>query len=97
MNQPDKTLACGLILSIDLAPPPALAKAPGAPAKALLWQNPKPLRSGLPAGTLWHWQQTDLWDAGFVAEEQWDNGWWAVTEPDILYSANFVLAAASVR
>jgi endoglucanase len=71
--------------------------APGAPAKALLWHNPKPLRSGLPAGSAWHWQQSDLWDAGFVAEGQWDNGWWAVTEPDILYSANFVLAAASVR
>ncbi len=71
--------------------------APGAPAKALLWDNPKPLRSGLPAHALWHWQQTDLWDSGFAPEESWNDGWWAVTEPDIYYSANFVLAAVAVR
>jgi endoglucanase len=71
--------------------------APDAPAKALLWDNPQPLRSGLPAHSLWHWRQSDLWDAGFAPEESWDNGWWAVTEPDILYSANFVLALVSVR
>ncbi len=71
--------------------------APGAPAKALLWDNPAPLRSGLPAHSLWHWQQTDLWDARFEPEESWVNGWWAVSEPDILYSANFVLALVSVQ
>jgi endoglucanase len=71
--------------------------APGAPAKALLWDNPKPLRSGLPAHALWHWEQTDLWDGDFAPEESWDNGWWAVTEPDIIYSANFVLALVSVK
>jgi endoglucanase len=70
--------------------------APGAPAKALLWDNPMPLRSGLPAGALWHWRQTDLWDGGFLPEDSWDNGWWAVTEPDILYSAAYVLALVSV-
>lgn len=71
--------------------------APGAPAKALLWDNPEPLRSGVPAHALWHWQQSDLWDGHFVAEDSWDDGWWAVTEPDILYSAAFVLALVSVR
>lgn len=71
--------------------------APGAPAKALLWDNPAPLRSGLPAHAMWHWRQSDLWDGGFVAEGEWTDGWWAVTEPDILYSAGFVLAAVSVR
>jgi hypothetical protein len=71
--------------------------APGAPAKALLWDNPQPLRSGLPAHALWHWRQSDLWDSGFEPEESWVNGWWAVTEPDILYSAAFVLALVSVR
>jgi len=71
--------------------------APGAPAKALLWQNPNPLRSGVPAGSLWHWQQSDLWDSKFVAEGQYTDGWWAVIEPDILYSADFVLAAVSVH
>jgi endoglucanase len=70
---------------------------PKAPAKALLWDNPQPLRSGLPAHSLWHWRQSDLWDSGFVPEGQWSEGWWAVIEPDILYSANFVLAAVSVR
>jgi endoglucanase len=73
------------------------ALAPGAPAKALLWDNPKPLRSGLPAHSLWHAEQSDLWDGHFAGEETWDNGWWAVTEPDILYSAAFVLALVSVR
>jgi endoglucanase len=70
--------------------------APGAPAKALLWDNPKPLRSGLPAHSLWHWRQSDLWDGGFVADGEWGDGWWTVVEPDILYSANFVLAGATV-
>jgi endoglucanase len=71
--------------------------APGAPAKALLWDNPAPLRSGLPAHSLWHWQQSDLWDGHFVPEESWEHGWWAVTEPDILYSAAFVLALVSAQ
>jgi len=71
--------------------------APGMPAKALLWENPGPLRSGVAPGSLWHWHQSDLWDGKFVAEGQWTDGWWAVIEPDILYSADFVLAAASVH
>jgi endoglucanase len=68
--------------------------APGAPAKALLWDNPKPLRSGLPAHSLWHADQRDLWDGGFVPENTWTAGWWTVTEPDIYYNANLVLVAA---
>ncbi len=71
--------------------------APGAPAKALLWDNPKPLRSGLEPGSLWHWRQSDLWDGDFVGEGEWTEGWWAVSEPDILYSANFVLVAVAIR
>jgi len=70
--------------------------APGAPAKALLWENPKALRSGVAAGSMWHAKQSDLWDGGFVADGKWTEGWWAVTEPDIYYSANFVLAAATM-
>jgi endoglucanase len=70
--------------------------APGAPAKALLWDNPKALRSGLAPHSLWHWRQSDLWDGGFVPEGSWEEGWWAVVEPDILYSANFVLAGATL-
>ncbi|HTJ42248.1 MAG TPA: glycoside hydrolase family 9 protein [Kofleriaceae bacterium] len=71
--------------------------APNAPAKALLWDNPQPLRSGLPPHALWHWQETDLWDGHFAPEEDWKNGWWAVIEPDILYSSSFVLALVCVR
>jgi len=70
---------------------------PDAPAKALLWDNPAPLRAGAPAHALWHWRESDLWDGGFAREGDWARGWWAVQEPDILYSANFVLAAAFVR
>ena len=70
--------------------------APGAPAKALLWDNQRLLRSGLPPHSLWHWRQSDLWDGGFVPEGDWTEGWWAVVEPDILYSANFVLAGAAL-
>jgi endoglucanase len=70
--------------------------APGAPAKALLWDNPTAMRTGLAAHSLWHWKESDLWDAGFVPEGEWTKGWWAVAEPDILYSANFVLAAVIV-
>lgn len=71
--------------------------APGAPAKALLWDNPGPLRSGVPAHALWHDAQSDLWDGGFVREPEQSPGWWAVTEPDILYNANLVLVAAEVQ
>lgn len=70
--------------------------APDAPAKALLWDNETPLRSGTPAHAMWHWKQEDLWEGGFVPEGQWVEGWWAVTEPDILYNANLVLVGASV-
>jgi endoglucanase len=69
---------------------------PGAPAKALLWDNPRPLRSGLPPHSLWHWRQSDLWDGGFVPEGKHGTGWWAVTESDILYSANVVLTGVSI-
>jgi endoglucanase len=71
--------------------------APGAPAKAILWDNEKPLRSGLPPHSLWHSEQSDLWDGGFVPEGQWTNGWWAVTEPDIYYNANLVLVASELQ
>ncbi len=71
--------------------------APGAPAKALLWDNEKPLRSGAPPHSMWHHAQSDLWDGGFVREPEQSPGWWAVTEPDILYNANFVLVAAEVQ
>ncbi len=73
------------------------ALSPDAPAKALLWDNPMPLRSGLPAHSLWHTAQTDLWDGGFLAEGDWGNGWWSVTEPDIYYNANLVLVGAALR
>ncbi len=71
--------------------------APGAPAKALLWDNPKPLRSGLPPHSLWHWRESDFWDSGWVADGESTYGWWAVVECDVLYSANFVLAGASLE
>jgi endoglucanase len=70
--------------------------APGAPAKALLWDNPEPLRSGLPAHSLWHWRQSDLWDAGWVKEGECTEGWWAVNEPDIYYNANLIMVAAAL-
>jgi endoglucanase len=70
--------------------------APGAPAKALLWDNPEALRTGQGAGAMWHWRQSDLWDGGFVAEGEWSKGWWAVTETDIYYNANFVYAAVLI-
>ncbi len=71
--------------------------APGAPAKALLWDNPTALRSGLPPHSMWHWEQTDLWDGGFVGENKWDKGFWGATEPDIYYNANLVLVAAEMQ
>ena len=58
--------------------------------------NPEPLRTGLPAHALWHWRESDLWDGGFAPEGDWAKGWWAVQEPDILYSGNYVLAGASL-
>jgi hypothetical protein len=45
---------------------------------------------------LWHWRQSDLWDGGFVPDGEWGDGWWLVVEPDILYSANFVLAGTTL-
>lgn len=71
--------------------------APNAPAKALLWDNPRPLSSGLPPHSLWHWEESDLWDAGFVPRNQWDKGWWAITEPDIYYNATLVLVASEMQ
>ena len=71
--------------------------APGAPAKALLWDNLQPLRSGLPPHSLWHSEQSDLWDGHFIAERATDPGWWAITEPDIYYNGNLVLVAAEVQ
>lgn len=71
--------------------------APGAPAKALLWDNARALRSGLPPHSLWHAEQSDLWDGGFVPEGDTAPGWWAVTEPDIYYNANLVLVAAELQ
>ena len=71
--------------------------APGAPAKALLWDNPSPLSSGLPAHSLWHWEQSDLWDGHFAPQGSFDTGWYAVTEPDIYYNAAYVLVAAEVQ
>jgi endoglucanase len=70
---------------------------PGAPAKALLWDNPEPLRSGAPAHAMWHQAQPDLWDGGFVPENQWTVGWWVVNEPDIYYNANLVLVASLMQ
>jgi endoglucanase len=71
--------------------------APGAPAKALLWDNPRKLRSGVDAHSMWHWHQSDLWDGGFVPEGDYTEGWWAVTEPDIIYNANLVLVGAGMQ
>jgi endoglucanase len=71
--------------------------APGAPAKALLWDNPTPLESGLPAHSLWHWEQSDLWQGHFTAPGSYEGGWYAVTEPDIYYNATFVLVAAEMQ
>jgi len=38
-----------------------------------------------------------LWDGHFLAPSSWDNGWYAATEPDIYYEANFVLAATEMQ
>jgi hypothetical protein len=69
----------------------------GAPAKSLLWDNQEPLRSGLPPHSLWHAEQSDLWDGGFVPEGATSPGWYAVTEPDIYYNANLILVAAELQ
>jgi len=70
---------------------------PNAPAKALLWEAPHDLSSGSKAGSLWHWQQSDLWDGGLIAPGTWNDGWWAVTEPDIYYNMNLVLVATQMQ
>ncbi len=70
---------------------------PSAPAKALLWDNPEPLKgSGLPAHAMFHNRQEDLWEAGWVKDQEWTTGWWVVTEPDIYYNANYVIVAAEM-
>jgi endoglucanase len=71
--------------------------APEAPAKCLLWDNPMPLTSGLPAHHLWHSQQSDFWDGGFFEKDKWDTGWWVVTEPDINGNADLVLTAVEFQ
>jgi endoglucanase len=71
--------------------------APGAPAKCLLWDNPKSLTSGLPAHHLWHAKESDLWDGGFLEKDKWTTGWWTVTEPDINSNADFILAAVEFQ
>jgi len=71
--------------------------APGAPAKALLWDNPEKTRVGTPPHAMFHWKQEDIWDGGFIEEGSYEEGWWAVTETDLLYSADFVLAGIAIR
>ena len=72
--------------------------APGKPAKCLFWDNPGPLQaSGLPAHALWHNEQSDLWDGGFIPRGTWNVGWWVVTEVDIQYNADLVWAAALMQ
>jgi uncharacterized protein (DUF1501 family) len=46
---------------------------------------------------MFHWRQEDMWDGGFVKEGSFEDGWWNVTETDLLYSAGFVLAGIAVR
>ena len=72
--------------------------APDAPAKALLWDNPTALvGSGLPPHSMWHAAQEDLWEGGFAPSDNWDVGWWAVSEPDIYYNGNLVLVATAMQ
>lgn len=71
--------------------------APDAPAKAMLWEAPKDLRSGVTKGSLWHWDQRDWWDGGFIPEGTWSVGWWYVTEPDIFFNMNLVNVAADLQ
>ena len=70
---------------------------PNAPAKALLWDNQEPTRTGGQPHQMWHWRQEELWDGGFEKEGNWDKGWWYVVETDLLYSADFTLAAIAIR
>ena len=67
---------------------------PDAPAKAILWDNPEDLASGVPKGGLWHWKQDDLWKGGFLPESSWDEGWWGVVEGDIFYQGNLAIMGA---
>ncbi|MFZ5895882.1 MAG: glycoside hydrolase family 9 protein [Myxococcota bacterium] len=71
--------------------------APGAPAKAMLWESPKALSSGVPSGGLWHWAESDLWEGGFIPAQDWSIGWWYVTEPDIFFNMNLVNVAAEMQ
>ncbi|MBN2342240.1 MAG: glycoside hydrolase family 9 protein [Deltaproteobacteria bacterium] len=70
---------------------------PNAPAKALLWDNQEPTRVGGQPHQMWHWRQEELWDGGFEPEGNWNKGWWYVVETDLLYSADFTLAAIAIR
>ena len=70
--------------------------APGAPAKALLWDTPETTRPGPPPHALWHCEQPSIWDGNFIPEDSYAEGWWGVTECDVIYSADYVLAGISV-
>ncbi|MBN2717352.1 MAG: glycoside hydrolase family 9 protein [Deltaproteobacteria bacterium] len=93
---------------LDIPPPPGFvivgpnyrdlpALSPNAPAKALLWDNQTSTRVGGKPHQMWHWKQEELWDGGFEVEGNWNKGWWYVVETDLLYSADFVLAAIAIR
>ncbi len=71
--------------------------APEAPAKAMLWEAPKDLRSGVRKGGMWHWAQSDWWDGGFLEEPSYSFGWWFVNEPDIFINMNLVNIAAAMQ
>jgi len=71
--------------------------APGAPAKAILWDNPEPTRNGTPPHAMWHWAQTSLWDGNFKPEDDFSEGWWGVVECDLIYSSDYVLAGIAVK
>jgi endoglucanase len=70
---------------------------PNAPAKAVTWEAPRHLSSGVKKGELWHWAQSDLWEAGFIPKGSWEKGWWCVTEPDIFYNMGLVAIAAAMQ
>ena len=63
----------------------------------MLWQSPKALKSGVPQGGLWHWAESDLWEGGFIPENEWSIGFWYVTEPDIFFNMNLVNVAAAMQ
>jgi hypothetical protein len=46
---------------------------------------------------MWHWAQSDLWEAGFIPRNSWEKGWWCVNEPDILYNMDLVRIAAVMQ